>query len=278
MSNFPISQDDSSTLPNPIAGNFTTAPDHAVLHSTENDAIKALETKLGTGASTSTSNTFLIGNGTGTSTWSGLTSAQLAARISDETGSGSLVFGTSPNITTPTGIVKGDVGLGNVDNTSDTTKNAASVTLTNKTIDGGSNTLTNISGGNLTSSSVTGSKIASYGFPFQTITTNSTQSAVILQTGWSFITGDGASQSLTKTITFPSSYTTPLNVFISQLGLRSGSDPTVIADFNGSLVSTTIGVFTTSISITNFVAHITITTGVLSNGTRYGFSWMAMGS
>lgn len=41
---------------------------------------------------------------------------------------------TSPNITTPTGIVKGDVGLGNVDNTSDATKNAASVTLTNKTI------------------------------------------------------------------------------------------------------------------------------------------------
>jgi hypothetical protein len=41
---------------------------------------------------------------------------------------------TSPVINTPTGIVKGDVGLGNVDNTSDATKNAAAVTLTNKTI------------------------------------------------------------------------------------------------------------------------------------------------
>ena len=41
---------------------------------------------------------------------------------------------TSPVITSPTGIVKGDVGLGNVDNTSDATKNAASVTLTNKTL------------------------------------------------------------------------------------------------------------------------------------------------
>lgn len=51
---------------------------------------------------------------------------------------------TSPAITTPTGIVKGDVGLGNVDNTSDAIKNAASVTLSNKTIDGGSNTLTNL--------------------------------------------------------------------------------------------------------------------------------------
>src|SRR3972149_5704625 len=41
---------------------------------------------------------------------------------------------TSPVINTPTGIVKGDVGLGNVDNTSDATKNAATATLTNKTL------------------------------------------------------------------------------------------------------------------------------------------------
>ena len=44
---------------------------------------------------------------------------------------------TSPSITTPTGIVKGDVGLGNVDNTSDATKNSATAVLTNKDIDGG---------------------------------------------------------------------------------------------------------------------------------------------
>lgn len=62
------------------------------------------------------------------------TSAELAGVISDKTGSGLLVFGTSPNITTPTGIVKGDVGLGNVDNTSDATKDAATATLTNKTL------------------------------------------------------------------------------------------------------------------------------------------------
>jgi hypothetical protein len=49
-------------------------------------------------------------------------SANLRAAITDETGTGPAVFGTSPNITTPTGIVKGDVGLGNVDNTSDVNK------------------------------------------------------------------------------------------------------------------------------------------------------------
>ena len=43
---------------------------------------------------------------------------------------------------TVTGLAKGDVGLANVDNTSDATKNAASATLTNKTINGANNTLT----------------------------------------------------------------------------------------------------------------------------------------
>jgi hypothetical protein len=52
----------------------------------------------------------------------------------NSTGSGSVVLSTSPVINAPTGIVKADVGLGNVDNTSDATKNAATATLTNKTL------------------------------------------------------------------------------------------------------------------------------------------------
>lgn len=50
----------------------------------------------------------------------------------------------SPAIITPTGIVKGDVGLGNVDNTSDATKNAAAVVLTNKTLNASNNTISNL--------------------------------------------------------------------------------------------------------------------------------------
>jgi len=54
---------------------------------------------------------------------------------------------TSPVINTPTGIVKGDVGLGNVDNTSDSTKDSATATLTNKTISASANTITNLTRG-----------------------------------------------------------------------------------------------------------------------------------
>lgn len=45
---------------------------------------------------------------------------------------------TNPVLSSPTGLTKSDVGLSNVDNTSDATKNAAAVTLTNKTIDASS--------------------------------------------------------------------------------------------------------------------------------------------
>ena len=64
---------------------------------------------------------------------------------------------TSPVINTPTGIVKGDVGLANVDNTSDATKNSAIATLTNKTISFGSNTLTDVASIN-TAQTFTGTK------------------------------------------------------------------------------------------------------------------------
>jgi hypothetical protein len=53
------------------------------------------------------------------------------------------------------GFTKADAGLGNVDNTSDATKNSATATLTNKTISGSSNTLSNIGNSSLTNSAIT---------------------------------------------------------------------------------------------------------------------------
>lgn len=69
---------------------------------------------------------------------------------------------TSPTITGATGITKSDVGLGNVDNTSDATKNAAAVTLTNKTLTSPSMTSPSVTSGNL---AMGGGKVTGMGAP-----------------------------------------------------------------------------------------------------------------
>lgn len=90
---------------------------------------------------TGTANEITVTNGDGVS---GAPTVSLPAAL---TFTGKTVTGgtfQSPAINTPTGIVKGDVGLGNVDNTSDATKNSASATLTNKTISGANNTISGV--------------------------------------------------------------------------------------------------------------------------------------
>lgn len=59
--------------------------------------------------------------------------------------SGSWTNRTPAQFKTDLSLTKSDVGLSNVDNTSDATKNTASAVLTNKTISGNDNTLTDIS-------------------------------------------------------------------------------------------------------------------------------------
>ena len=123
------------------------------------------------------------------------TSAELATAISDETGSGSLVFANSPTLVTPnlgtpssltltnatglplTGITSSTstaLGVGTLElgNASDTTLSRSSAgvlavegvvvptisssdTLTNKTIDGSNNTISNIGNSSLVNSSIT---------------------------------------------------------------------------------------------------------------------------
>jgi len=87
----------------------------------------------------------ITGLGTGVGTWLATpSSANLASAITDETGSGALVFGTSPDFTT--GATIGGVAIPTISSTS---------TLTNKTISGASNTLTNIANASLSNSGIT---------------------------------------------------------------------------------------------------------------------------
>lgn len=69
MSTFPTALPSYS---DPTSGNFLNNPSHATQHAANNDDTVAIATKIGTGASTPTANTFFQGNGTGTSIWSNL--------------------------------------------------------------------------------------------------------------------------------------------------------------------------------------------------------------
>jgi len=66
MTNYPTSLD---SLINPSSGDTTAAVDHAAQHANVNDAVEALEAKLGIGSSVAASNKLLRGTGAGASAW-----------------------------------------------------------------------------------------------------------------------------------------------------------------------------------------------------------------
>lgn len=110
-SNYPVSLDNGTTLPNPGSGDPTNSPSHAGLHDNVNGGLIAVQTKVGIGAATPIAGQLLRGNGTNTSTWGQLvlstdvaafSSSDLRGVISDETGTGVAVFGTGPTISAPT--------------------------------------------------------------------------------------------------------------------------------------------------------------------------------
>lgn len=157
---YPGAVDTTSKLPNPTSVSLVTTVDHAGLHDNTNDAVKATQTKVGIGASTPVANTLLFGTGTGTSSWTALTSAQLLATISDETGTGSLVFATTPTLVTP-----------KVDTINESTPTNG-VTIDGLNIkDNALNTNNSVVTANITDSAVTSAKVAT-GFPVQVVSTN----------------------------------------------------------------------------------------------------------
>lgn len=67
--NFPTALDNGTSLPNPSSNSNTVTLSHAGQHDVANDAIKALEAKMGIGASTPSNGQFFVGTGTGSSAW-----------------------------------------------------------------------------------------------------------------------------------------------------------------------------------------------------------------
>jgi hypothetical protein len=112
--NFPTNID---TLTNPTATDKVSVVSHADQHINANDSIEALETKVGVdGSAVTTTHDYKLSNVEGSDKAVSLTGTET---LTNKTLTSPTITGgtqASPAITTPTGIVKGDVGLGNVAN------------------------------------------------------------------------------------------------------------------------------------------------------------------
>lgn len=146
-----IAQSKIANLTTDLAGKAAASHIHAIADTTNLQT--ALDGKAAT-AHTHTATQITDSTATGRTLLTAVDAA--AARTAIGAGTSSLVIGTTGSTAkagdyAPT---KSDVGLGNVDNTSDAAKNSASATLTNKTINAPDNTLSNIAVSNMAASAV----------------------------------------------------------------------------------------------------------------------------
>ena len=148
----------------------------------------------------------------------------------------------TPTVNTPTGIVKGDVGLGNLDNTSDANKpiSTAQQTALTARVKAADNRL--------------------------------------IQHGWGFVLGSGGA-SIEKAITFPVEFDDAnIDVFITYLGTKTASDPTTRADANTAYSATTTMLKNGTLSKTGFTFYLLLSTGTYNATYRQLFSWVAVGT
>jgi hypothetical protein len=164
--NYPISLDDGTSLPNPASGDAPNSPSHSSIHSTVNDATKALQAKVGIGSATPVASRLLTGTGTGTSDWSKVSPTGV---IVGDTDSQTL---TNKTLTSPT------INTGTIVNPTITVDTVSEYTAANgvtidgvKLKDGALATNNSVVTSNITAAAVTSTKVAP-GFVVQVVNTN----------------------------------------------------------------------------------------------------------
>ena len=111
--------------------------------------------------------------------------------------------------------------------------------------------------------------------------TNSYEAISVFLTGWGFVTGDGAVDEDTKTVTFGVTFDELPIVLCDEIDTKTGSDPTDLDDFTNAPVENKFS--PNAVTVDNFVAHVVRTSrdgadpGNLTSGRRYGFTWLAVG-
>lgn len=96
--------------------------------------------------------------------------------------------------------------------------------------------------------------------------------------GWRFLTSAGSSPTVDGLFTFPAAFSTvPQIVILSALGIKDGSDPTGIDDIDSATGQEYL-FSAQNLSTTQFGVRVKDAGGSnLTNGRRYGFSWLAIG-
>jgi len=169
---------------------------------------------------------------------------------------------------------------GNLDNAN--IKTGAAIATSKLADDAGITTAkiadSNVTTAKLADSAVTGAKISTYKVELQSVTTNTTENSLKIQTGWNFVTGAGGN-TVEKTITFPVGFTAIKTVNLGALGILNGSDPTAITQFNAGFGGNILMFHAYNITNTAMVVRATLdSSAVLASGLRVGFTWIAYGT
>lgn len=249
---FPTSLD---SFTNPNGTDKLNSPDHAGQHSNKNDAIEALEAKVGIdGSAVATSHDYMLDNAAG------------RFKAHDHSGDDSENSDLLPlTLRLPNNVYyRGRNNAGGADvNLIKTDTSDAIIIGTNN-----SNDHTVINAGT--------SKLVKIKVLRQDIASDSYEENTVFLTGWDFNIGSGASDAIQEATTFGITFSQAPIVLISALGYKVGSDPTGIDDItarHGEGITAT-----DTITTTGFNANYYDAVGSnLSTNSRFSWAWIAVG-